>query len=246
MNQRFSTLVVTLAEILDKKMIGLLHIGSHERQDDTAFSDVDLILLAQDFQIQDFRAVREIVRNLDYLVDMPVIQRGQLPANPDLFQMGTHGCYFLRILKSARIIYGNNFFENYPEPSVDAVRASVFRKIAEYAWAARRAFVESNRERSAYQNYQLTSRLLKAIKDVLWLGGSHSVHLLTAADSVALLEEGSSNLLSYHEWKTLRMISDPGIRNSLAANMSEDFLQVRMSVIEKLYNRAVILFEGRQ
>jgi hypothetical protein len=246
MNQQLSILASILVDALDKKIIGLLHIGSNERQDDTAFSDIDLILLAEDFQIENLRTVREIVRNLEYLVDMPIIQRNQLPANPDLFQMGTHGCYFLQVLRKAQIIYGNNFLEDYPEPSAAAVQMSVFRKVAEYTWAARRIFVESNRERSTYQNYQLTSRLLKAAKDVLWLDGLHDTHLLTAAESVVSLKKSSPKLLSDYEWEVLKMISDPDIRNSLAANMSEDFLQIRMSVLDKIYNRAVILLEGRQ
>lgn len=246
MNERLSLLALMLVRVLGIKMIGLLHIGSNERHDETAFSDVDLILLVENFHIQDFRAVREIIRNLDYLVDMPVIQGDQLLANPDLFQMGTHGCYFLHVLKSARTIHGANFFKDYPEPSITAVRTSVFRKVAEYAWAVRRAFVESNRERSTYQNYQITSRLLKTVKDVLWLSGSHTSHSLTAMESISSLEDIAFNLLSLEEWKIMKMISTPDFRNSLVANMSEDFLQVRVSVFEKLYAHAVFLLEGRQ
>lgn len=245
-NNRLPALAAKLAEALGRKMIGLLHIGSHERQDDTAFSDIDLILLAENLAIQDLRAMREIIRNLDYLVDMPIIQREQLPTNPDLFQMGTHGCYFLSVLKGAEIIYGDNFFKDYPEPNEFAVRTSVFRKVAEYTWAARRTFVESNRERSAYQNYQLNSRLLKTIKDVLWLAGLRDAHAFTAVNSIASLEAKIAGVIALEEWEILKTISDPDTRNSLTANMSEDFLEIRMAILEKLFARAVFLFEGRQ
>jgi len=227
-------------------MIGLLHIGSHERQDDTVFSDIDLILLVEDLTIWDLRAIREIIRNLDYLVDMPVIQRNQLPTDPDLFQMGTHGCYFLYVLKSAQVIFGNNFFKDYPEATESAIRTSVFRKIAEYTWATRRTFVESNRERTMYQNYQLSSRLLKTVKDTLWLAGVYGAHTLTAAQSMTSLGITMPDILSDEEWKVMKMISDSEIRNTLAANMSEDFLQARMSVLEKLYAYAASLFSGHQ
>lgn len=244
MKKQLAVLTSKLVKTLGSKIIGLLHIGSNEREDNTAFSDIDLILLGKNLEIENLKAVREIVRNINYLVDMSIIQRNQVSTNPDLFQMGTHGCYFLYVLKNAQIIYGVNFFEDYPEPSTFALRTSVFQKISEYTWASRRIFIESNRERSMSQNYQLSSRLMKSIKDVLWLNGTHHVIFLTAAESIALLETSTSNLLSDKEWQVLRSISNPQLRNSFVANMSEDFLQIRVSILEKLYAFAIVLLNG--
>ncbi len=241
-NNRLPALAAMLTATLGTKMVGLLHLGSHERQDETAFSDVDLILLVERFSMQDFQAIRGIFRNLDYLVDVPVIHHEQLPRNPDWFQNGTHGCYFLHVLKNAEVLYGKNLFKDYPEPSEAAVRASVFRKIAEYTWAARRAFAESNRERSIYQNYQFSSRLLKMVKDVLWFAGFWDSYSFLSSQSISLLEEVNPNLLVGEEWETLKMISDSNTRNALAANMSEDFFVARMAILEKLYAYAIALY----
>lgn len=241
MNDKISKFAEQLARLLGSKMLGLLLIGSSENQDQTALSDVDLILLASNLNTAELRAIRDTVRNIDFLVDMPIIQQEELPTNPDLFQMGTHGCYFLAVLKKAQVIYGANFFASYPEPTEAAVRASVFRKVAEYTWAARRMYIESNRERSIAQNYQLSSRMMKAVKDVLWLAGQSDVHGYTAVQSVAALRSNTELGLSAAEWLALDNISHPEIRNILAANMSEDFLQARIGILEKLYALAVSL-----
>jgi hypothetical protein len=246
MNALLSGFAQKLESALGAKMVGLLCLGSTEQHDDTAFSDTDLVLLAKDLDLASLRSVREIVRDLPFVIDMPVIQAIELPANPDLFQICNQGCYFIPVLKSARKICGANFFDDYPNPSMSAVRASVFRKVAEYTWAARRMFVESNRERTLAQNYQLTSRLLKAVKDVLWLEGHSKAYSYTAAQCTAALKASTNQWLPVEDEQTLNLISDPARRNQLAADMSEGFLDARLSVLEKLYTQAVSLLEDRR
>lgn len=231
-----------LHKALGEKMVGLLCLGSTEQQDDTAFSDTDLVLLATNFNVDNFRSVREIVRDLPFIIDMPVIQAGELPVNPDMFLLCNQGCYFIHVLKKARTVYGVNFFDHYPSPSVSAVRASIFRKVAEYVGAARRMFLESNRERTLAQNYQLTSRVLKTVKDVLWLEGHTNAHSYTAVGCASALKDNKNIKLAKEEIGTLNLLSDPGRRNQLAADMSEGFLEARISLLEKLYAQAVSLF----
>jgi hypothetical protein len=237
--------VKALLSAIGHKLVALLRIGSREKLDETAFSDTDLILLGTDLDRESLRSIRHIVRNLDCLVDMPVIQKSELPSNPDSFQMGTHGCYFVRILKQSRVIYGTNFFSTYPEPSRAAIRASIFRKIAEYTWSARRSYIESNRERTIAQNYQLNSRIVKMVKDILWLQDFADAYQYTGQQAITALQLDKRVILSRSDLDVLNLITDPRKRNSLASNMSEDFLENRIALIEVLYAHAVTILEGR-
>jgi len=230
---------------LGEKMTGLLQIGSNANHDNTVFSDVDLILLGKDFSKNNWQSLRNTVRQVDFLIDIPVILSSQLPVNPDLFQMGTHGCYFVIVLKGAKVIQGKNSFDTYPSPTNDAVRVSLFRKISEYSWMVRRAFVESNRDRSVYQNYQINSRLLKMVKDLLWLlDMSEPSHSLSSRETVDRLKQKAANLFTEKEWCLLELLSDPQYRNEFASNMSEQFLQKRVVIFEKTYEAAFLIFNA--
>jgi hypothetical protein len=205
MNSFVPSFTGKLLELLGENMIGLLHLGSNEHGDGTAFSDVDFVLLVKTMGIEELMAIRKAICNLGQLIDMPILQKGQIPADPDLFQLGTQGCYFVHVLKNASTVYGVNLFQDYPEPNSQAVRMSLFRKISEYTLATQRAFVESNRERSVYQNYQLNSRLLKSVKDLLWLMGDATAHLATAVHAVLLLKSKLPTFFMAEEWRILQL-----------------------------------------
>lgn len=239
MRPELSQLRDDLVDLLGPSLIGLLLIGSEERQDETVFSDVDLVLVGDQIALTDYGAMRELVRNLSYFVDLAVVLRRELPDAPESFQMGAQGCYFVPVLKHARVLYGVNPFSGLGDPDPAMVHESIFRKVAEYALAMRRAYIESNRERTTAQNYQIISRLLKMVRDVLWLGGIFHVHE-RSEESVAALRLLRSDLLTADEWELLQQMANPRVRGMYVGDMSEDFFQRRIGVAEKLYGQAVL------
>lgn len=223
-------------------LLCILLIGSVQKQDATSFSDFDLIVITKTVRIQDLWKIREWLRTADDFIDLSILCWDELSEDPNEFRIGTHGCYQLElILKQALCLYGENVLLRLGSPIKKAIRASVFDKIVQYTWWARRMFVESNRERSLVSNYQLNSRLVKMVRDLLYLAGYRSIHA-KAATIVRRFLKQFSRLLTREERKVLIGLASRSLAGRNAANMSDEYFETRLSIINKLHKKAFELF----
>lgn len=219
----------------DDNLTGILFYGSTARSEDSPFSDRDLILTAKEYDFGLVVETHEILKRTSFLVDLPIIFHSEIPPNVDYFRVINHGCYFLELLKRGKVLYGRNIFLDYPKPSQEALQASLFEKLSEYAQYCRRNFIEANREKSLGTNYQLNRRLVKSVHDLLWLSGTEED---CDSNCMRLLKEKLPQLLTDEEWKFLEEASDPKKTNILASNLSHGFFRLRLSVMEKIYHAA--------
>lgn len=234
--------VTACKQICGDNLLCVLLVGSVQKQDATPLSDFDLIAITKTARIRDFRKIREWLRTAEDFIDLSILCWDEMSKNPNEFRMGTHGCYQLElVLKHASCLYGTNVLSQLDSPSEEAIRASVFDKVVQYTWWARRIFVESNRERSLIGNYQLNSRLIKMIRDVMYLAGYLNIHAKTAAVAQEFLKR-FPRLLNKKEKTTVFDLAKRELAGKNTANMSDEYFAVRLSVINKLHKEAFNLF----
>ena len=120
------------------------------------------------------------------------------------------------------------------------IRLSLFNKIIQYTWWTRRMFVESNRERSLESNYQLNSRLIKMIREILYLSDGFDVYS-SAKGTVRYFLRKYSGLLSFEERLILIDLVNMFNISKNVANMSDDYFEIRFSIINKIHKEAISL-----
>lgn len=241
MENYLSALTHNCTSIFGKQLTCLLLLGSVQKKDTTPFSDIDLVGVVDVFCPKKMAAVREYVRGSKKLLDFSIIIRSEIPRDPNKFRIGTHGCYQLELVyKKSRCLHGKNLFLEFPSPNPELLRSSVFEKLAEYTWWLRRIYVEANRPRSFNLNYQINSRLVKMVRDYLYLFEEASIHGSALATVNRLIKTDSLSL-SEGEISTLLNLVHPSCINTNAGDMSEEYLKARFLLANKLYEGALKL-----
>jgi len=213
----------------------VLLLGSVQKDDATPFSDIDVVVVIKNFNLEGIRQMREFLRHSNKLVDLSFICWDEIPKDPNLFAFGTHGCYQLGlVLNKAKCLYGFNILAKLGTPSKDNIKYSLTQKAIQYAWWARRIFVESNRERSIESNYQINSRLVKMIRGLLYILEEFDLQS-TAEDAINRFLQEYRHLLSEEEISIVAGLTDKSLMNSNSANMSESYLELRVSIINKIH-----------
>lgn len=243
MDKLLNNLVKDCETVFGENLICILLIGSIQKEDATPFSDIDLIAIIEAFKVDQMKKLRQLIRNSEKILDFSILCRDEISKNPNEFRVGTHGCYQLElILKKAKCLYGKNILLDISSPSNEHLRQSILDKIIQYTWWARRMFIESNRERSLENNYQLNSRLIKMVSDFIYLSETSSIHL-TADKAVKIFLNNNHALLSDKEVKMLIDISKKELAKQNTSNMSEEYFEARLSIINKLHKTALGLFK---
>lgn len=219
-------------------LLCLLLIGSAQRDDTNPFSDIDVIAVIKTMEINQMNKLRLSLRLSEGLFDCSILCQDEFPKNPDDFCLGSHGCYQLElVLKRAKCVWGQNVLMQLGHPSECSIRASVAHKIAEYTWWLRRILIESNRERSLEANYKINSRLVKMIRDILYLRGYEKIVTEPTANVIkTFLSEYLSEFTS-KEQQVVIGLGDSANTNINTANMSDAYLLIRCSIANKIYKQ---------
>ncbi|MBU1255734.1 nucleotidyltransferase domain-containing protein [Patescibacteria group bacterium] len=235
-------LVENLKGIFGDNLFCILLLGSVQKGDTTPFSDIDLVAIIKEFDLGKIKDVRQLLRQSEVLVDLSFICWDEIPKDPNLFTIGTHGCYQLGlILNKAKCLFGRNMLLDLGKPSEENIRQSLVQKIIQYTWWARRMFVESNRERSLESNYQINSRLIKMIRGLLYLADRFDIHS-RAEKAVNRFIEKYSDMLSEEEISVATGLIEKSSIGRNSANMSEEYFSLRISVINKIHKETTKLF----
>jgi len=235
-------LVENLKGIFGNNLFCVLLLGSVQKEDTTPFSDIDLVAVIKEFDLDKIADVRQLLRQSEVLVDLSFICWDEIPKDPNLFTIGTHGCYQLGlILNKAKCLSGRNILLDLRMPSEENIRQSLVQKIIQYTWWARRMFVESNRERSLESNYQINSRLIKMIRGLLYLSDRFDIHS-RAEETINQFIEKYSDILLKEEVLVITGLVDKFSIGRNSANMSEEYFLSRISVINKINKEATKLF----
>lgn len=234
-------LIDNLRKIFDSNLVCILLLGSVQKEDTTPFSDTDLVAIIRTLRMDQIRKIRQILRKSEVLLDLSFLCLNEIPTDPNKFKIGTHGCYQLElILKKAKCLYGKNILLKVGRPIEDNIRESLLDKIIQYTWWARRMFVESNRERSLGNNYQLNSRLIKIIRGLMYLSGVADIHM-PASRIIRLFLNKYHFLISKKERQEILNLINKKLISGNVANMGEEYFEVRFSIINKLHKAAVDL-----
>jgi len=222
-------------------LVSILLLGSSQRADITPFSDIDVVVVLKTHETDQIADLRSRMRSALGLIDCSILCEDEFPEKADEFLMGTHGCYHMEmVLKQAACLWGHNIFLSFPSPTKEKLEKSVRRKLDEYTWWMRRVYVESNRERTIGENHKFNSRLIKMLRDFLFLKGytTSMTDPVSSVISVFLSAYGSA-LLDSHEMQTLSDLSNQELANILSANMSEEYLHIRYSIANKIYKHSL-------
>ena len=223
-----------------KNLICVLLLGSTQRADTTPFSDTDVVVICKTHILKDYYRLRNALRNSEGLLDCSVLYWDEIPDDPNQFHIGSHGCYQLElVLKKAQCIWGQNVLKTLPSPSPDNIRISILHKVIEYTWWARRMFIESNRERSLEDNYKLNSRLIKLVRDFLFLSGNSESITCTVKNALDQLLKRPGRLFTKKERRALLDLGDQSLISENTSNMSDEYFLLRLSIINKIQRHTV-------
>lgn len=237
---------VKFKEILKTNLVCLLLIGSVKNKDENYFSDIDLVALIKYFDFEQIKRVRKLIRQTNKIVDLSVLCLEEISSNPDNFRIGSHGCHHLElVLKKARVLSGINVLNKISSPSKKAIETSVFEKIVEYAWWARRTFIESNRKLSIEDNYKVNNRLIKMIRDLLFLLESFDI-MSTVKETIDRFMKICPDLLLPEEKEALLNLISFKLSKEKTFDMSDDYLETRLSIINKIYRYSIKTYENIQ
>ncbi len=218
-------------EVFPFNLSGIIYYGSGLRGGNGVFSDKDLVAVFKNYQLDLFIVLRNIVQELEFNVDLPIIFEGEIPVDANDFRVINHGCYFLEVLKRGHVLFGKNVFLLMPKPSDIAIKRSLFEKIIEYAQFFRRVFLESKCDYDPSFNYQLNKRLLKSAYDLLWILENKQCDY---GGFLELLRIKIPNLLNAGEWDVIDGLMVNG-KISSYSDFSIDFLSARFFIMEKIY-----------
>lgn len=244
MERRIRIFVGKIKHVTGINLHCVLLLGSVQQGDPTPFSDTDLVVILKTFNLRQMTEIRLLVRKSQRLWDISFLCWDEIPTNPNEFRIGTHGCYQLMILQRARCVAGRNILLQLEKPSEKHMRISMLEKIQQYTWWARRMFVESNRERSIESNYQLNSRIIKVVRDFLYLAGYCHIAIQSPAKEAMQLFLRKKHFLKETERKALARLVDKKFVSENTADMSDAYLEMRFSVINKIHKKALRLFCG--
>jgi len=229
-------------KIFKDNLACILLLGSVFRKDSNPFSDTDLIIILHTMDVEQVCKLRSVVRMLGMLIDCSILCMDEISKNPNDFRLGSHGCYQLElVLKKARCVWGTNILCGFPQPDISAIRRSIVEKIAEYTWWARRMFVESNRERSLEMNYKLNSRIVKMLRDFLYLKFHYNIDAPVKKIITKFINEYDANL-THQEKQLLLSLADIKMIDKNISNLSDDYLLARYSLVNKIYKWTTELF----
>ena len=214
----------------------LFYGGSSIAISTSELSDIDLTIFLRKRDVQHLAVLRDIISRSGITLDIPVIFLDNLPVNPDRFCFVSQGCYFLCILKRAQVLFGDNPLLKIPDPSPDAIRESLWRKISEYADAAIKQYVEKSHI-TTIENYRMNSRLIKAVQDILWL--KTGVWQPVKARAVRMLKDASPMIFNDDQWNFVFQIVLPEQAMSFALNMNDQFLLKRLGMFESMRTSAI-------
>jgi hypothetical protein len=187
------------------------------------------------------KKVRNLIRKSEKLLDISFLCFDEIPTDPNKFMIGTHGCYQLElVLKKSECLYGKNILLDFDKPEERNIRKSILDKIIQYTWWVRRMFIESNKERSMESNYQLNSRLIKMLRGLMYLSESYDIHV-RAEKAINLFLKKYPRLLSKKENVELANLVNKNLISVNTANMSDEYLEIRFSIINKIHKVAIEL-----
>jgi hypothetical protein len=231
-----------LEKIFKENILCVLLLGSVQKDDTTPFSDIDLIAIIKEFDLSGITNTRNMIRQSEILVDLSFLCWNEIPKDPNKFSLGTHGCYQLGlVLKQANCLSGKNVLLDLGMPSEENIRQSLFQKIVQYTWWARRKFVESNRAFTLEDNYQINSRLIKMIRGLLYLNFNCDIHA-KAEDAILRFAKEFSNNFSQKEKDIIFGLVSKSLIVKNTANLSEKYLSLRILLINKIHKLATESF----
>ncbi|HET8574673.1 MAG TPA: nucleotidyltransferase domain-containing protein [Candidatus Paceibacterota bacterium] len=228
-------------KVFSQNLKSILLLGSVQRGDTTPFSDTDLVIVIGTMNLVQVSQLRSVVRSLEILIDCSIICQDEIPTDPEKFRIGTHGCYQLElVLKHAKCVWGTNILLQFPTSGREALRRSVAEKVIEYTWWTRRLFIESNRDRSLELNYKLNSRIIKLIRDLLYLRHEKDLNDPTEIVVSMFITEYSHLLTNEEKHALADLIYAPNI-SANTSNLSENYFLIRCSIVNKIHKEVVHL-----
>ncbi len=240
-----SRFVAECGFIFKKNLLCILLLGSTQRDDNNPFSDIDIVIIIKTMDTNQVVQLRSITRSLDKLLDCSILCKDELSDNSNDFCIGSHGCYQLElVLKKAKCIWGENILLSMESPTQHKIRVSIARKVIEYTWWIRRMFIESNRERSLEMNYNLNSRLIKMIRDILYLHGNTNSIIDSVENILKIFILEYAEMFTETERLTIIGLGKSRYINTNTSNMSDDYLLLRYSIANKIHKRVTEIIKS--
>lgn len=163
-----------LVEEFGSRVVTILQHGSSLCNGPKLFGDIDLVIVLRNKQINDCSRLRiisqKISQQYDFSLELQLIYGNELPVDGDYFSLSTSGCFFVPHLRSAKLVYGRNVFDDMIGPSQYQLALSLLQKAQQYTYIARRTVFMSESPSDKKLVY-VAKRVLTMLKDLLFVHG---------------------------------------------------------------------------
>lgn len=155
-----------LIEKLSKKIFGILQYGSSVSARRLP-NDLDMIVILNEREtVDDMNAIHNIVKNISKKIDIQIINKHDI--YPETFSHDTHGQFFIPFIKSAKVIYGENPFENL-HVSFSALVTSVEQKSQYYYFRAKKQIANIDRPADNGEFEYHRKKILLMLSDIRYI-----------------------------------------------------------------------------
>ena len=167
-NKRIINQVKLLCEKMPIKdnIICLLHYGSVKQKEDfNKNSDLDFHLVLEEITEETLTEIKDIF-GFSSKIDLSIHSIDEVVQNNKIyFQNGNQGLYFMHILASSEVLFGENIYIDLIK-KIDKERFnnSIIEKMRYYIWNLRNNYVSGNKNLNFYKKY-----FIRIIMDILMI-----------------------------------------------------------------------------
>jgi len=205
-----------------KRIICLLKYGPDTQIDGTFPKDFDFLLLLDKYKKNDYLILSRF-KKLNLPVEIFLDYKDQILAKKiKNYQRGRHGSYFFKILSSANILIGRNFYkENESKLDKKKINQDLLFRIEEYFYRIQKSIINernsNKREIEKYLGRILTDIFL--LKNKLQFSDMHKYHYTTILVHI-------TNKTKILNSKTKRLISQFLSKKELDLNILGEIINI--------------------
>lgn len=167
-NEVNEILTKEITSLFGDRIVCLLRYGPETKSDGTQPSDFDFLLLLDEHKDEDLTLLTHL-RRLNLPIDIFVDYKDEIVSKGiQNYQRGRHGSYFFKILASADVLHGNNFYsENQCQLNEEKIYSDLFYRIEEYFYRIQKSVVNEETPNKS----QIEKHLGRILTDLLLITG---------------------------------------------------------------------------
>ncbi len=214
-----------------RRIICLLQYGPKTRFDGSPPADFDFLLLLDKYQNNDYLLLSRF-KKLGLPIEVFIDYRDQIISKGvKNYQRGRHGSYFFKVLSSADILLGNNFYkENENQLDNNKINLDLLYRVEEYFYRIQKNVINDKRS----NKNEIEKYLGRILTDLLLVTGEiqfHDLHNYHYSSIMSNILKSSGTINTHTKNLILKFQSEPSLDINLLGKivglLYKQYLKIR-------------------